>query len=69
MDGKICFVFFMIELVVVLFDVFNLEIIIVWDGNDYVINGCKWFMFNVFNFFCEVFVVMGKMDLVVECYW
>lgn len=67
-DGKICSVFLMIELVVVSSDVCNIEIIIFWDGVDYVINGCKWWMLGVVDLWCKIFIVMGCINLDVVVY-
>lgn len=52
----------MIELDVVFFDVINIEIFIVVDGDEYVINGCKWWLLGVMYLYCKVVIVMGKMD-------
>ncbi len=60
MDGEIRSAFSMTEPAVSSSDAGNLETTIVKDGNEYVINGRKWFTSNAFNPLCEVFVVMGK---------
>ena len=60
MDGKIRSAFSMTEPAVSSSDAGNLETTIVKDGNEYVINGRKWFTSNAFNPLCKVFVVMGK---------
>lgn len=58
----------MIEFVVVLSDVINIEIFIKCDGDEYVINGCKWYISGVMNENCKIMVVMGKIDFDVFCY-
>ncbi|MFP6728105.1 MAG: acyl-CoA dehydrogenase family protein [Alphaproteobacteria bacterium] len=60
MDGEIRSAFSMTEPAVASSDAGNLETTIVKDGNEYVINGRKWFTSNAFNPLCKVFVVMGK---------
>ena len=60
MDGEIRSAFSMTEPAVSSSDAGNLETTIVKDGNEYVINGRKWFTSNAFNPLCKVFVVMGK---------
>jgi len=62
MDGEIRSAFSMTEPAVSSSDAGNLETTIVKDGNEYVINGRKWFTSNAFNPLCKVFVVMGKTD-------
>lgn len=69
MVGEICFVFLMIELDVVLFDVINICIIIKVEGDEYVINGCKWWFFGVMDLYCKIVIVMGKIDFNVGCYY
>jgi acyl-CoA dehydrogenase len=60
MGGHIRSAFSMTEPAVASSDASNLETTIVRDGDEYVINGRKWFTSNAFNPLCEVFVVMGK---------
>ena len=43
-------------------DATNIETLIVRDGDDYVINGRKWFITGVADARCEIFIVMGKTD-------
>ncbi len=62
MDGEIRSAFSMTEPAVASSDAGNLETTIVRDGNEYVINGRKWFTSNAFNPLCKIFVVMGKTD-------
>ena len=60
--GEIRSAFSMTERAVASSDAGNLETTIVRDGNEYLINGRKWFTSNAFNPLCKVFVVMGKTD-------
>ena len=60
MAGEIRSAFSMTEPAVASSDASNLETTIVRDGDEYVINGRKWFTSNGFNPLCKVFVVMGK---------
>ncbi len=62
MDGRIRSAFSMTEPAVASSDAGNLESTIVKDGDEYVINGRKWFTSNAFNPLCKVFVMMGKTD-------
>ncbi len=62
LDGKIRSAFSMTEPAVASSDAANLETTIQRDGDEYVINGRKWFTSNAFNPLCKVFVVMGKTD-------
>ena len=62
MAGEIRSAFSMTEPAVASSDAGNLETTIVRDGDEYVINGRKWFTSNAFNPLCKVFVVMGKTD-------
>ncbi len=66
MDGKIRSAFSMTEPAVASSDASNLETTIVRDGDEYVINGRKWFTSNAYNPLCKVFVVMGKTDPAAE---
>ena len=60
LNGEIRSAFSMTEPAVASSDATNLETSIVRDGDEYVINGRKWFTSNAFNPLCKVFVVMGK---------
>ncbi len=62
LDGKIRSAFSMTEPAVASSDASNLETTIERDGDEYVINGRKWFTSNAYNPLCKVFVVMGKTD-------
>jgi len=62
MDGEIRSAFSMTEPAVASSDAANLETTIVRDGDEYVINGRKWFTSNAYNPLCQVLVVMGKTD-------
>ena len=62
MNGEIRSAFSMTEPAVASSDATNLETTIVRDGDDYVINGRKWFTSNAFNPLCKLLVVMGKTD-------
>ena len=43
-------------------DATNIETSIVRDGDEYVINGHKWWITGVADERCAVFIVMGKTD-------
>ncbi len=43
-------------------DATNITTSIVRDGDDYVINGRKWWISGVADERCEIFIVMGKTD-------
>ncbi len=60
--GEIRSAFSMTEPAVASSDPINLEATILRDGDEYVINGRKWFTSNAYNPLCKVFVVMGKTD-------
>ena len=60
--GEIRSAFCMTEPAVASSDAANLQTSIVRDGDEYVINGRKWFTSNAFNPLCELLVVMGKTD-------
>lgn len=58
--GEIRSCFVMIEFVVVSLDVMNIESVIVCEGLDYVLNGCKWWILGVCDLRCKVIIFMGK---------
>ena len=60
MNGEIRSAYSMTEPAVASSDATNLETSIVRDGDEYVINGRKWFTSNAFNPLCQLLVVMGK---------
>jgi acyl-CoA dehydrogenase len=60
LDGRIRSAFAMTEPDVASSDATNIETSIVRDGDDYVINGHKWWITGVADERCEVFIVMGK---------
>lgn len=62
LNGEIRSAFSMTEPAVASSDASNLETTIVRDGDEYVINGRKWFTSNAYNPLCKVFVTMGKTD-------
>lgn len=62
MEGEIRSAFSMTEPAVASSDATNLETTIVRDGDEYVVNGRKWFTSNAYNPLCKVLVVMGKTD-------
>lgn len=66
LEGEICFCFVMSELDVVFFDVINIVIIFIRDGDDYLIDGCKWFIIGVVYLNCWFVIVLGCDDQVVE---
>jgi acyl-CoA dehydrogenase len=60
--GEIRSTFAMTEPAVASSDATNIESSIVRDGEDYVINGHKWYSTNATHPLCEVFIFMGKSD-------
>jgi acyl-CoA dehydrogenase len=60
--GEIRSAFAMTEPDVASSDATNIELSIVRDGDDYVINGRKWWITGAMNPNCRVFIVMGKTD-------
>ena len=62
LNGEIRSAFSMTEPAVASSDATNLETTIVRDGDEYVINGRKWFTSNAFNPLCRLLLVMGKTD-------
>ncbi len=62
LDGKIRSAFLMTEPRVASSDATNIETSIVKDGDEYVINGLKWWSSGVMHPRCNVYIVMGKTD-------
>ena len=62
LDGEIRSAFAMTEPAVASSDATNVETSITRDGDDYLINGRKWFITNAMHERCAIFIVMGKSD-------
>ena len=62
LNGEIRSAYVMTEPQVASSDATNLELSITPDGDDYVINGRKWWISNAMHPRCELFIVMGKTD-------
>ncbi|MET0449655.1 MAG: acyl-CoA dehydrogenase family protein [Aeromicrobium sp.] len=62
LDGTIRSAFAMTEPDVASSDATNIQTSIVRDGDDYVINGRKWWITGVADERCQVYIVMGKTD-------
>ena len=62
LDGETRSAFAMTEPDVASSDATNVELSIVRDGDEYVINGRKWWITGAMNPNCTVFIVMGKTD-------
>ncbi len=62
LDAEIRSAFAMTEPDVASSDATNVEMSIVRDGDEYVINGRKWWITGAMNPDCKVFIVMGKTD-------
>ncbi len=62
LEGKIRSGFLMTEPAVASSDATNIQCSIRRDGDDYVINGRKWFSSGAGNPRCAIFIVMGKTD-------
>ncbi|MCK5892776.1 acyl-CoA dehydrogenase family protein [Aeromicrobium sp.] len=62
LDGTIRSAFAMTEPAVASSDATNVETRIERDGDDYVINGRKWFISGAADPRCQIFIVMGKTD-------
>ncbi len=66
LNGEIRSAFAMTEPDVASSDATNIQTAIVRDGDDYVINGRKWFITNAHHPDCRIFIVMGKTDFDAE---
>lgn len=62
LDGRIRSAFAMTEPDVASSDATNITTVITRDGDDYVINGRKWWITGVADERCEILIVMGKTD-------
>ncbi|MDP7723237.1 acyl-CoA dehydrogenase family protein [Mycobacterium sp. TY814] len=62
LDGTIRSAFAMTEPAVASSDATNVEMSMVRDGEDYILNGRKWFASNGMHRNCKVLIVMGKTD-------
>jgi acyl-CoA dehydrogenase len=62
MEGRIRSTFCMTEPAVASSDARNIELSIARDGDDYVINGRKWWSSSIGHPNCELLIVMGKTD-------
>ncbi|MFA3790042.1 acyl-CoA dehydrogenase family protein [Aliiglaciecola sp. SL4] len=62
LNGEIRSAFAMTEPAVASSDATNIETAIVRDGDEYVINGRKWYTSGAMNTNCKIMVVMGKTD-------
>ena len=62
LDGEIASAFAMTEPDVASSDATNIETSMVRDGDEYVINGRKWWTSNALHKNCKVMIVMGKTD-------
>ena len=62
LEGKIRSAFAMTEPAVASSDATNIQTSIVSDGNEYLINGHKWYISGACDPRCEILIVMGKTD-------
>lgn len=62
LNGEIASAFAMTEPAVASSDATNIELSIVRDGDEYVLNGRKWWASNAMHSLCRVLIVMGKTD-------
>ncbi|MCZ4077868.1 acyl-CoA dehydrogenase family protein [Rhodococcus sp. H36-A4] len=62
LDGTIRSAFAMTEPAVASSDATNIEMSMVLDGDDYILNGRKWWTSNALHKNCKVLIVMGKTD-------
>ncbi len=68
LDGKIRSAFAMTEPGVASSDATNIQMLIERDGDEYVLNGRKWWTSNALHQNCKVLIVMGKTDPSAETY-
>ena len=66
MNGEIRSAFLMTEPAVASSDATNIQTSIVRDGDDYVINGRKWWSSGAMNPHCKIYILMGKKDFNAE---
>ncbi len=62
LDGTMASAFAMTEPQVASSDATNIEMSMMRDGNEFVLNGRKWFASNALHKNCKVMIVMGKTD-------
>ena len=62
MNGEIRSAFLMTEPAVASSDATNIQTSIVKDGEDYIINGRKWWSSGAMNPDCKIYILMGKTD-------
>jgi len=62
MNGEIRSAFLMTEPAVASSDATNIQTSITKDGDDYVINGRKWWSSGAMNPHCKIYILMGKTD-------
>jgi len=62
LEGEIRSAFAMTEPAVASSDATNIELRIERDGDDYVLNGCKWWISGAMRERCKILIVMGKTD-------
>ena len=62
LEGEIRSAFAMTEPAVASSDATNIEMRIERDGDDYVLNGRKWWISGAMRRRCKIFIVMGKTD-------
>lgn len=60
LDGRCRSAYLMTEPAVASSDATQIETSIVRDGNEYVVNGLKWFISGILNPHCDVLIIMGK---------
>lgn len=68
LTGKIRSAFLMTEPAVASSDATNIQCSIRREGDEYVINGRKWFSSGAGNSKCQIFIVMGKTDITAPRY-